>query len=1686
MNSYIQEFAPGWKCVPNYSHAVNGRIWVIWNPATIHFAPITVSDQFVHGHVHLLQSRKEILLTAIYARNYGGDRKRLWDFLKATPNSDIPWIACGDYNIIRFMDEKFGGSNPAREDMEDFNNCIDFCSLHDLKSVGETLSWSNNSRVGDLKLRRLDRALVNDDWISSFPNSFVKYKSSIISDHSPLVIHLQDCEPKDPKPFRFLNAWLDDLSLYEQVERACKLKLVKTAIKTWNKNIFGRVDIYLPIVRNDLENAQAEVKANPSSVVLRNKADDLKDLFLQTAKQEESIIRQKSRNFWLTKEDTNSSFFHAAVRARRNRNNIYGTSNDQGEIITDPDSIASIYVDYFARILNAQFQTPDPSDIPEPSKKLTTIQSEWLTRPILKEEIENVIRFCDGDKSPGPDGFNGQFFKSFWYLIGDEVCSAILDFFKKGKLLKSVNSTFICLIPKKSDSNSPDQYRPISLCNFLYKIISKILASRLKTILIDIISPNQSAFVLGRLIQENILLTNDLIHNFHKQSVSSPPAMCLKLDLRKAFDNVCRQSLLLFMKKMGFNVIWCHWISQCISDPCFSILINGSPKGFFSSANGLRQGDPLSPLLFCIVMEMFSCIFNEASHSNLIRTPFARGDLHISHLLFADDVVLFASADHLTTSNINICLEKFSKCSGLSINSLKSEVFFSGGDQNLKLAISQSLGIPEGKFPVSYLGLPLVPSRLRSSHCQPMISKIRKRIDAWNNRHLSRAGRLELIQSVLNSLHLYWSAAFTLPQSTMDEIERIFRTFLWSGSDLRKCYHPISWETVCLTKEEGGIGIRRLQDLNKASKMKLFWNIAAGKKSLWADWVRKKYIRSRNLWLMKNPSRPSWGFRGIIQARSLLEPFVCYSIGKGTGIDFWNQPWHPDGIIRNKTSIVALSNNTPANCSVNDLLFNGEWSQVFDLPTHHDLKKILQNSILNHTDEDSAIWMPNPSGHFSLKSAWETIRLHSNRVPWHNSVWFSGNIPKHAFTCWQAIISRLLTNDRLIRHGLRISPNCFLCLHSAESANHLFFDCGFSKWIWGTILRNLNFKRKILNLHLEEEWIRSKFKGNGQLSTAIRLLFQATIYSIWSERNERAHNKPGKHKQHVLSHILSLVKSKLVALQRNDVPNQNSSCCAALFNLPCHPKDPTPKLVSWVKPPPAWVKINTDASLLNDSGGLGGLIRNPEGNCLKFFSVRVKNQPIYLLELQALLRGIQLAARHHFPHVWLESDSSSAVNMINGNSQCTWKAIPTLAIIKKTLLNFNAWRISHIWREGNAAADLLSKIDFPSKGEDLDLLINDGSSPRPSPIQDFLDQIALDSSRAIFTRLPQLSKSSVEGRSDGDTGDATTEVDGLPRHVILFRSYLAKHVRGDRCNHRHVGGHLSMGNPENCVCDMESCSERVFIKMLFSIAWVSDVLRCLWTLEGHLPAQLVCGPHRMLEHQLGLSLNGKTGRFPGIRSGPRLEKWKQLQLPSLTDRSEKERPHPIRRPSGAHKDGAGRRSTTGYHVSPKGAIIKIKSEEKTSENFYKDSQTNLRGLDLTGFVETVNVHCVGDDLLIKNLRIENRIAPICICIDIEFSVWILAPALFLMVKTTLEGPQSGDSGAPSDAQVRYRYHRYLSKTNRDKHAYGGKKSLLLHLSKGEPFIGLEFLHHVLVYKPCVLVHGKFLACLPLVVELAMQ
>ncbi|XP_077249413.1 uncharacterized protein LOC143888914 [Tasmannia lanceolata] len=253
------------------------------------------------------------------------------------------------------------------------------------------------------------------------------------------------------------------------------------------------------------------------------------------------------------------------------------------------------------------------------------------------------------------------------------------------------------------------------------------------------------------------------------------------------------------------------------------------------------------------------------------------------------------------------------------------------------------------------------------------------------------------------------------------------------------------------------------------------------------------------------PKSP-WGFRGILQSRHVVEKLVCYSIGNGSKIDFWKQLWHPDGIISNLSSDRSLSECINSNATVMDLLHEGECDPILHLPHMKYLKDIIDRGILNLREENFHIWKPNENGEFSIKSVWHSVRLKKPKPPWSSVVWFSGAIPRHTFTCWLAMWGRLLTSDKLIKFGIQASPFCPLCIHGSESINHLFFQCSYSKWIWETILRKLNIRRS-KDVAEDVDWIIDQFGDKGQLSTAVKLLFQATIYNIWHERNNRTHGK---------------------------------------------------------------------------------------------------------------------------------------------------------------------------------------------------------------------------------------------------------------------------------------------------------------------------------------------------------------------------------------------------------------------------------------------------------------------------------------------------------------------------------------------------------------------------------------------------
>ncbi|GKB39272.1 putative reverse transcriptase domain, reverse transcriptase zinc-binding domain protein [Tanacetum coccineum] len=330
-----------------------------------------------------------------------------------------------------------------------------------------------------------------------------------------------------------------------------------------------------------------------------------------------------------------------------------------------------------------------------------------------------------------------------------------------------------------------NDYRPISCCNVLFKCISKIIANRIKYCLKFIVSPNQSAFVPGRSITDNILLTQELMHNYHLDR--GIPRCAFKVDIQKAYDTVDWSFLRMILHGFGFPDKMIAWIMECVSTTSYSISINGSLHGYFKGKRGLRQGDPLSPYLFTLVMEVLTLMLQRrVSMTEGFTYHRYCSKMDLINLCFADDLFLFAYGDVNSASIIKESLDEFKNASGLVPSLPKSTAYFCNVLNHVKLSILQILPFEEGRLPVKYLGVPLVSSRLMVRDCNELIDKVQIRVQDWKNKALSIAGRLQLIQSVLGSMHIYWASVFTLPSSVLLNIEQILRQFLFGIMGLRE------------------------------------------------------------------------------------------------------------------------------------------------------------------------------------------------------------------------------------------------------------------------------------------------------------------------------------------------------------------------------------------------------------------------------------------------------------------------------------------------------------------------------------------------------------------------------------------------------------------------------------------------------------------------------------------------------------------------------------------------------------------------------------------------------------------------------------------------------------------------------------------------------------------------------------
>jgi len=372
-------------------------------------------------------------------------------------------------------------------------------------------------------------------------------------------------------------------------------------------------------------------------------------------------------------------------------------------------------------------------------------------------------------------------------MLSHDLLKVVEECRVSGTMYNAINSTFIALIPKSDSPSSFDDYRPISLCNYLYKIISKIIANRLCPILSQHIAPQQFPFLEHRQIHEAIGSAQEAFHTIWTKHLK---AITLKSDLAKAFDRVSWIYIKMLLIHLGFPHNFITWIMACITTPSFSILINGSASHFFHSERGLRQGFPLSPLLFFIVMDGLSRLIASAKRDGDLGGLKISDDCYLTHLLFVDNVIIFLDGSIRDSRSFSKILSLFSFATGMLANHSKSSIIYT------RTSIQESQYVhrlfPYGITPLDrglkYMGFWIKPVNQKIADWTWLVSKLEKRLKIWSHRYLSRVGRLVLVKFVLEATPVYWMAPAWIPRNILTRLHQICNRFLWNGNQDKRIF----------------------------------------------------------------------------------------------------------------------------------------------------------------------------------------------------------------------------------------------------------------------------------------------------------------------------------------------------------------------------------------------------------------------------------------------------------------------------------------------------------------------------------------------------------------------------------------------------------------------------------------------------------------------------------------------------------------------------------------------------------------------------------------------------------------------------------------------------------------------------------------------------------------------------------
>ncbi|KAJ3703362.1 hypothetical protein LUZ61_007067 [Rhynchospora tenuis] len=759
-------------------------------------------------------------------------------------------------------------------------------------------------------------------------------------------------------------------------------------------------------------------------------------------------------------------------------------------IIREPAEVARAFREYFVALLGTSVLTDD-------FNLLNLYPSEAVQIPIDGPfnclEIKQAVFSMADNKASGPDGLINEFAKLHWETVQHDLAAIFVKLHEGTLQLSLLNQAHIVLVPKKDSSCRVEDFRPISVINYVPKLISKVLANRLKTTLPDLISASQTGFLSGRFIAENFNCARKILHHVDSNKY---PAFLLQIDFAKAFDTVSWDFLSNVMKARGISELFISWVKLLLSTATSSIILDGMPGTPFLHQRGLRQGDPLSPYLFILAADVLTrLITNIGGLAPQPLTPKLPQPYYLFQ--YADDTIIFSSATESAVRNLKQTLDLFSSISGLRINFAKSSLVPLNLDTHTLQQIEQVFNCYSSSLPLTYLGLPLTSRKPDRACFQPLFEKLQRRLASWKSKLLSRAGRLQLISSVLSSIPIYHMSCFILPRWLTDKIESLSRNFLWAhGFPLK------NWKSICLPKRFGGLGIKNLPLQNRILLLRWWWRLYTAKGSLWSTIMLALYAR-RNTQMPPLAWLPSGSFfwRELFKLRVMFQISTSWAITDGNSPSFWFDSWGGQPLI----FLTQLECNAPRHhlSLVKALPF---LPQLLPQPNSLRVQGLLQQAL--HlplsTGRDAISWKWSRDGNFFANRTYAQFILAGKVQSPSCFIWKLKIPPKVKLFGILLLQGKILTQEVLIKRNIMVQVGCACCpSQTVENDLYLFFRCVFAQAVWN----NLNLLSD-MPIPPDRDSVLDTLLSfyQGILSTQREKwssLLLTGLWHIWTERNNR-------------------------------------------------------------------------------------------------------------------------------------------------------------------------------------------------------------------------------------------------------------------------------------------------------------------------------------------------------------------------------------------------------------------------------------------------------------------------------------------------------------------------------------------------------------------------------------------------------